>query len=41
LDEIADTGFRVAMVPEPGTGLLVTAGLLGLAARRRRPAKVL
>jgi hypothetical protein len=28
-------GFRLAIVPEPGTGLLVIAGLLGLAARRR------
>jgi len=28
-------GFRVAMVPEPGTGLLVTLGLLGLAGWRR------
>jgi formylglycine-generating enzyme required for sulfatase activity len=31
------TGFRVAsLVPEPGTALLVTTGLLGLALRRRR-----
>ena len=30
-------GFRVAsLVPEPGTGLLVMTGLLGLAARRKR-----
>ncbi len=29
-------GFRVAMIPEPGTGLLVMAGVLGLAAWRRR-----
>jgi formylglycine-generating enzyme required for sulfatase activity len=28
-------GFRLAMVPEPGTGLLVIAGLLGLASWRR------
>jgi formylglycine-generating enzyme required for sulfatase activity len=28
-------GFRVAMIPEPGTGLLVMAGLLGLAGWRR------
>jgi formylglycine-generating enzyme required for sulfatase activity len=27
-------GFRLAMVPEPGTGLLVIAGLLGLAGGR-------
>jgi sulfatase modifying factor 1 len=27
-------GFRVAMVPEPGTGVLVNAGLLGLAGWR-------
>jgi formylglycine-generating enzyme required for sulfatase activity len=32
--EYFDAGFRLAMVPEPGTGLLVIAGLLGLAARR-------
>ena len=34
----ADTnylGFRLAMIPEPSTGLLVTAGLLGLAGWRR------
>jgi formylglycine-generating enzyme required for sulfatase activity len=35
-----DVGFRVAsLVPEPGTGLLVMTGILGLAARRRCPAK--
>jgi sulfatase modifying factor 1 len=28
-------GFRLVMIPEPGTGLLVIAGLLGLAVRRR------
>jgi sulfatase modifying factor 1 len=28
-------GFRLAMIPEPGTGLLVFAGLLGLAGWRR------
>ena len=30
--------FRYTLVPEPGTGLLVLAGLSGLAARRRRRA---
>src|SRR5262249_30257323 len=29
-------GFRVVLVPEPGTGLLVVAGLLGLAFRRAK-----
>jgi formylglycine-generating enzyme required for sulfatase activity len=29
-------GFRVASIPEPGTGLLVMTGLLGLAWRRKR-----
>ena len=29
-------GFRVAMIPEPGTGLLLAAGLAGLAAAGRR-----
>jgi formylglycine-generating enzyme required for sulfatase activity len=28
-------GFRLAMIPEPGTGVLVIAGLLGLAGWRR------
>ena len=28
-------GFRLAMIPEPGTNLLLTAGLLGLGMRRR------
>ena len=28
-------GFRLAMIPEPGTGVLVGFGLLGLARRRR------
>jgi formylglycine-generating enzyme required for sulfatase activity len=39
--EIFNVGFRVASIPEPGTGLLVMTGLLGLAARRRRSAKAL
>jgi formylglycine-generating enzyme required for sulfatase activity len=35
--EEIDVGFRVAsLVPEPGTGLLVLTGLLGLATRRKR-----
>ena len=29
------TGFRLAMIPEPGTGLLVIGGLLCLAGWRR------
>jgi formylglycine-generating enzyme required for sulfatase activity len=42
----SDIGFRIAslvpeVVPEPPTALLVTAGLLGLASRRRRPAQAL
>lgn len=28
-------GFRLAMIPEPGTGLLVTAGLIGLCSWRK------
>jgi PEP-CTERM motif len=28
-------GLRLAMIPEPSTGLLVIAGLLGLAGWRR------
>jgi formylglycine-generating enzyme required for sulfatase activity len=34
--EGGSTGIRLALVPEPGTGLLVMLGLAGLAARRRR-----
>ena len=30
------TGFRVASIPEPSTGLLVLTGLGGLALRQRR-----
>jgi formylglycine-generating enzyme required for sulfatase activity len=37
--ESGDTGFRLAMIPEPGTGLLVFAGLLGLAGWRRARAR--
>jgi formylglycine-generating enzyme required for sulfatase activity len=40
--EYYNTGFRVAsLVPEPGTGLLVMSGVLGLALRQRRTAKAL
>ena len=31
-----NTGFRVAMIPEPCTALLVACGLVGLALKRRR-----
>jgi hypothetical protein len=34
-DRVRNFGFCVAMVPEPSTGLLVIAGLLGLAGWRR------
>ena len=34
-DEVDFVGFRVAMVPEPGTGLLLMVGLIGIARRRR------
>jgi formylglycine-generating enzyme required for sulfatase activity len=38
-EESGIVGFRVAhVIPEPGTGALVLAGLLGLATRRRRRA---
>jgi formylglycine-generating enzyme required for sulfatase activity len=32
--EVASVGFRVALVPEPGTGVLVLTGLTMIAARR-------
>ena len=35
MGEFSDVGFRLAMIPEPGTGLLVIAGLLGFAGWRR------
>jgi formylglycine-generating enzyme required for sulfatase activity len=34
--ESGDTGFRVAMIPEPSTVLLLATGLAGLAAAGRR-----
>jgi formylglycine-generating enzyme required for sulfatase activity len=34
--EAPNIGFRLVMIPEPGTGLLVLSGLLSLAAWRRR-----
>ncbi len=34
--ELGLVGFRVASIPEPGTGLLVMTGLLGLSGWRRR-----
>jgi hypothetical protein len=33
--EVDRLGFRLAMVPEPSTGLLVFAGLVGIAGWRR------
>jgi len=33
--ELATIGFRVALIPEPGTGLLLMMGLLGLSRWRR------
>src|SRR5262249_8508434 len=33
--EISNLGFRIASAPEPGTGLLLCAGVLALAIRRR------
>jgi sulfatase modifying factor 1 len=37
-DDNPAMGFRLAMIPEPNTGLLVIAGLLGLGGRRRNSA---
>jgi hypothetical protein len=34
--EAADFGFRVATLPEPGSGLLLIMGMLGLAAAHRQ-----
>jgi formylglycine-generating enzyme required for sulfatase activity len=34
-DEAGTVGFRIAMIPEPGTGVLVIGGLVGLAIQRR------
>ncbi len=34
-NEVDYVGFRIAMIPEPGTGLLVITGLLGLARWRK------
>jgi formylglycine-generating enzyme required for sulfatase activity len=34
--EGGDVGFRVAMIPEPATALLLALGLMALAAGRRR-----
>lgn len=36
--EVSFVGFRVASLPEPGTGLLLLMGMLGLAGWRRRRA---
>jgi sulfatase modifying factor 1 len=33
--EFADVGFRLTYIPEPGTGLLMALGLVGMAARKR------
>jgi hypothetical protein len=33
-NQLSDHGFRLAMIPEPTTGLLVIGGLLGLAGWR-------
>ena len=33
--EFADVGFRLSYIPEPGTAVLLSIGLVGLAARRR------
>jgi formylglycine-generating enzyme required for sulfatase activity len=33
--EFADVGFRMSFIPEPGTGLLLGLGLIGMAVRKR------
>jgi len=33
--ESSDIGFRLALIPEPSTGLLVAVGFIGIAVRRR------
>jgi hypothetical protein len=38
-NETSVEGFRLVMIPEPGTGLLVLAGLIGIANARRRSAR--
>ena len=35
ITESPDVGFRLAMIPEPSTGLLVIAGLVGFAVQRK------
>jgi hypothetical protein len=37
--EFGGVGFRLAFIPEPGTGLLVGLGMIGMAVRRRLAAR--